>query len=550
MLVAIALGIAALAALLWLSRLWVAPFELHPEAAPPAGAPPRVSVVLPMFNEEQNVDGVLESLRAQTYGALEVIAVNDRSSDGTAAKLAEWQRRWPELKVVILPDHPEEWKGKSWPMYHGAHVATGEWLLFLDADLRLEPGSIAGTVGTCRARGWDGLGVLGQVGFGGWLARVLQADLMSLYLALAAEAPHALSCGHYMLVRCDAYRAAGGWAMVYDEMQDDVALPRLLSENGYVPRLRVSRDSHAVLPYRNLRELWRAMRRVIAGGAGFRPRYGVLGSIFSLLVNLLPLLILLEGLREGWWNNTAGRFSLAFVAAIVACALLGYARLLRTMGASAWLALTRPLGDVLVCGVQIDAAARAAFGRLEWKGVAFTGRRGFPGNPWYVTEFVAMCRAARTQGWSNAWVARLARESELLRLVFAARRHRTLTGLLSLWTQPLTSWIHAVRLARHHGKHVRAEAGVSRRWLFSFLAYGWLLAQLALWTPPWLRWSARRRKVAPVVEGLSAEELRALRGEAFRRFEQQHRPWFQATPWDRKPEEVVAASAPPSGAAQ
>lgn len=546
--VALALGVAALIAVLWLIYVWQPSLQFQPEVAPGPGDRPRVCIIVSMFNEEKNVDEVLESLRAQTYDAIEVIAVDDRSSDGTSARLAEWQRRWPELRVVRLDHHPATWCGKSWPMYHGARVATGEWLLFLDADLRLHPTSVAETVNACRERDWDELSVLGRVRFGTFFERVLQSQLMSLYLMLAAETPHATACGHYMLVRRSVYEATGGWAMVYDEMQDDVALPRLLSEHGYVPRMRVWLDSHTVEPYRDLPEVWRATRRVIAGAAGFQPRHSALSAAFGLLVNLLPWLILLVALREHWYRDLPGRLSTGFVAAIIGCMLLGYARQLRLIGLSPWMCLTRPLADGLVCGVQIDAALHAAFGRLEWKGIAFSRQRGFSEDPSAVDEFAGFCGAAHDKGWTNAWVRRLAHESECLRLFFNARRHGTLSAWWLARVQPVVTWRYALRLAVRHGRRVHQAASVGRLWMAAFLTYGCVLAQLALWVPAWLRWAASRRGAATLVTELSPEQQRTLRAEAFRRFEQQHRPWFQATPWERKPWQVEAEVVPASGA--
>ena len=548
---AIALAAGVLFLLAWLWSLQRAPLVFVPE--PGAACDEPVSVVIPMYNEEANVDAILAAMRAQTHGNLEVIAVNDRSTDGTAAKLADWQRRWPGLKVVTLPDHPADWKGKSWAMYHGARVATGEWLIFIDADLAVAPGSVAGTAGACSRRGWDALGVLGRMRYSSFLERVTHVNLSTYYLILASETQPALMCGQYMVVRRSVYEAVGGWKMVYDEMQDDVALPRLLSENGYVPHMRVWLGSHEVPAYRGLGELWSAMRRVIAGGTGFNPAYSAFPAITGLFLHLAPWVILAWGLVHRWWQGPLSAAGLVLVAAAVVLSSASYARLAHVLGAGRWMWCTRPLGDTLGVGIHLDAAFRAAFGKLEWKGVAFGRPRGFPERPEEIDSVAEFFLVARERGIHRAWLERMAQERAELAFVFDRLDRWSMTSHIFYIAQPLTAVRHVFSVAFRHPRELRErlqQRGVAPSLLrFHWtIGWGWLLAQIATVLPAWLRAAGKSYGVVPDYAQLSPAEQREVHGRAFRRLEQQHRPWFQATPPDRKPGAVLE-SVPASGAA-
>lgn len=125
--------------LCWLSG-WVvsARFRTVPKLAPGAPKPfVKVSVVIPARDEEENLGRLLPSLREQDFAAHEIIVVNDQSTDNTAGLASENGAR-----VINGEALPSGWYGKPWACQQGADAATGDWLLFLDADTVLEPGGL------------------------------------------------------------------------------------------------------------------------------------------------------------------------------------------------------------------------------------------------------------------------------------------------------------------------------------------------------------------------------------------------------------------------
>jgi len=114
-----------------------------PPPGPLVGAPPRVSVIVPARNEVRNIERLVRSVLATTWPDLELIVVDDHSSDGTGALARTAGHGDPRLVVFEPPSLPEGWFGKQWACWCGAQRATGDRLLFADADTWHAPGLVA-----------------------------------------------------------------------------------------------------------------------------------------------------------------------------------------------------------------------------------------------------------------------------------------------------------------------------------------------------------------------------------------------------------------------
>src|SRR5580700_12136111 len=145
-------------ALAWFSRIVDAALGMpsvadvsHPkwDRNPVAAAGnPRVSIIVPARNEEESIEQALRALLALDYDNYEVIAVNDRSTDSTGAimeRVAEGQSQNSHpsvLRVIHHTELPDGWLGKTHAMWTAANQATGDWLLFTDADVLFKPQSL------------------------------------------------------------------------------------------------------------------------------------------------------------------------------------------------------------------------------------------------------------------------------------------------------------------------------------------------------------------------------------------------------------------------
>ncbi len=181
----------------------------------------------------------LASLSAQTYPHLEIIAVDDGSSDGTPAILADAARRDPRVRVLRVDGLPSGWIGKSFALTSGVAAARGRWLCFTEADSVRAPESIARAVGFAEARGLALLSLTSRQLTGSFWERVVQPvvfGLLDQWFPLARvndpAAPIAAANGIFILAARDAYEAAGGHARVAGEILEDVALARNVKAAG------------------------------------------------------------------------------------------------------------------------------------------------------------------------------------------------------------------------------------------------------------------------------------------------------------------------------
>jgi 4,4'-diaponeurosporenoate glycosyltransferase len=112
------------------------------------GTSPKISIIIPARNEERNLSRLVRSLKAQTLKAHETIVVDDHSEDLTAEV-----GRMAGCIVLSSEDLPEGWTGKPWACWQGAHKATGDIIVFLDADTFLEPDGVSKIVSTYLEHG-------------------------------------------------------------------------------------------------------------------------------------------------------------------------------------------------------------------------------------------------------------------------------------------------------------------------------------------------------------------------------------------------------------
>src|SRR3954454_16467803 len=149
--------------------------RLHAMAKVDPANAPRVSVIIPACNEEENIQDALESVLTQDYPNLQVITVNDRSSDQTGAILDRMAASHPMLKIVTITVLPSNWLGKNNALHTGASNSAGEWLLFADADVVMDQSAIARAVRYAIDHDVDHLAIAPRAVVGGFLAKVFLA---------------------------------------------------------------------------------------------------------------------------------------------------------------------------------------------------------------------------------------------------------------------------------------------------------------------------------------------------------------------------------------
>ncbi len=264
-------------------------------------AHPKVSVIVPARNEEACLRSCLESLVAQTGVPFEIIVVDDHSTDRTR----EIATSFPAVRVVEAAPLPTGWTGKNNAVATGARDASGEWLLFTDADTVHLPGSLARSLHEAQTNGTALLSYSPEQIVTGFLERaimpVIFAELAAKYRPSEVSDPNspaAAANGQYILVTREAYDAVGGHAAVRDSLLEDVELARLVKRSGRKILFRFGGDAvrtHMYRSFAQLREGWTKNLAILFPATGRLAAWRLIE--FAMLVASMVLLFL--SLRSG-----------------------------------------------------------------------------------------------------------------------------------------------------------------------------------------------------------------------------------------------------------
>jgi glycosyltransferase involved in cell wall biosynthesis len=268
---------------------------------------PRVSIIVPARNEEEAIEESLTKLLALDYDNYEVIAVNDRSTDRTgeimervvenqnphpvSPKSGETRMGHPELRVIHHRELPAGWLGKTHAMWTAANQATGDWLLFTDADVLFKPDSLRRAMAYAEAERADHLVLFPQMTTKGPGEGMMIAFFQSMFVfghrpwkVADPRARDHMGVGAFNLVRRSVYDAVGTYAALRMEVVDDMKLGKVVKNAGF-------------------------RQRNVFGGDLISIRWarGAMGVVDNLTKNFFAVL------SFQWWRALISAFGLAFL---------------------------------------------------------------------------------------------------------------------------------------------------------------------------------------------------------------------------------------------
>ncbi|MGH9794707.1 MAG: glycosyltransferase [Candidatus Acidiferrales bacterium] len=319
---------------------------------------------MPARNEEANIARCVESLAAQEeIGA--IIVVNDESSDGTAAVLRDMSGRIPRLTVIETGGVPGGWLGKNHAVWLGAQRATGEWLLFTDADTTHLAGGAAQALKDTQRTGAELVSYSPEQQTETWRERALVpfvfcrlAQLFPYHAVSDPSSSVAAANGQYLMIRRDAYENLGTHAAVKNEVVEDLALARLAKSQGIKIHFARGQGIVSARMYRSFAAMWEGWSKGLYELVG-----GTRGAFARELMVVFPWapVILLA----------LGGFHVAFPllgALMLALRHAGYAIELRRNHYPARRIVYYTPGVLLYCAALVESARRHARGRVTWKG--------------------------------------------------------------------------------------------------------------------------------------------------------------------------------------
>ena len=342
--------------------------------APPDGLRlPRLSVVVPARDEASAIGGAVESLLSQDYPDLEIIVVDDRSSDATGAVVGALASRDSRVVAIRVDDLPAGWLGKNHALWRGAQTATGEWLLFTDADIVFAPGALSRAVGYAVDEGLDHLTLAPRLVARGTLLRAFVAffayafvALWGAYLANDPKSTRGVGIGAFNLLRKSAYERIGTMRALSLRPDDDIRLGRRLRALGCRQRVRNGIDLLSVEWYPSLAAAIRGLEKSMYSSLEYRVRDAAGAVLYLVATMVWPFVGIL----------VLGGIDRVLLGIAVACLVAGlletYRQSMRPLSPSALvLALLLPFSALCFAYAIVRSAYLAETRGVRWRGTTY-----------------------------------------------------------------------------------------------------------------------------------------------------------------------------------
>ncbi len=343
----------------------------------PAGGWPSVSIIVPAHNEERVVEACAATLLASDYPSLQVVMVLDRCTDRTRELLRPFEARDARLKVIENRDCPPDWAGKCNAARVGVEHATGEYLLFTDADVEFDPQLVRASMGMASRDGRDLLSLLPTLTTETWFERVVQpvAAMTLLRMYPIEKVNHEryrrpFANGQFMLFSRAMYERIGGHASVKDDLLEDIAFARGVEAAGGRGGIAIADGMLVVNMYATLAAMRTGWKRIFIEACKrkiARLRQNAFRVVsLGVLAPLLQVAAIVAGMVLGG------------AAVVVAIAIVCGGMLLQCFALVVIFAVSRspisgafffPLGSLIVAKALWDGASDLASGRpVRWGG--------------------------------------------------------------------------------------------------------------------------------------------------------------------------------------
>ncbi|MCR8643229.1 glycosyltransferase [Paenibacillus sp. N1-5-1-14] len=328
-------------------------------------APPLVSVVIAGRNEQKAIERCIESLMDQTYRNLEIIVVNDRSTDATGTILTHMQTKYPLLQVITIDELPPDWLGKNNALYQGTLRTNGEWLLYTDADILFTPTCLEKALAYSIHNQLDHLTLIPE--FSG---THLMSKLYASFIFLSASSfgmlwkvkesgtKQTLGVGAFNLLKRSVYDEVGTHAAIAMTTTDDARLGQLIKQANFRQDAIYGRDLVSVWNwYESTSQLIRSVEKSV-----FRFGNAIAATISCILLMIFPYVGLFVGTSLSRILCGIAVFSIITMYAV-------YARYAKS---GMWYGIAHPLiACLLIIGALRGAILTSMRGGMTWRGTTY-----------------------------------------------------------------------------------------------------------------------------------------------------------------------------------
>jgi glycosyltransferase involved in cell wall biosynthesis len=335
---------------------------------------PRLSVVIPACNEAADLESAVATLLQQDYPDLEIILVDDRSTDSTGEIIERLAREDPRIRAVHVETLPPGWLGKVHALHRGVEQASGDWLLFTDADVHFATGTLRRAVAFVLHQRVDHLALIPrtiQESF--WLELAVNTFGLLFFITTRAASVNRpdskafVGIGAFNLVNAQRFHRTAGFEWLRLEPGDDVGLGMMIKQSGGATRLAFAYDDLSLQWYSSVTAMFKGLEKNLFGpGSHYRWWLMLLrvGIIWALV--LAPYFSLALGLAHGLaplWIAGATAIGMQLIFTVCFAA----ERKIKIL-----VLLLFPVGVLLITAMMLRAGYRCLKnGGIDWRGTHY-----------------------------------------------------------------------------------------------------------------------------------------------------------------------------------
>jgi len=332
---------------------------------------PLVSIIIPARNEEDYLPSCLDSLLNIDYPNTEIIVVNDRSTDNTQKIADHYAKKSQHIRTIHLTESADGWTGKNFACHSGVQVASGNWLLFTDADTIHYPQSLKLGLNFATKNKNGFLSLLSQLNCKTLIEKIIQpiaSGLLVLWYPLEKlnnpSSPLGFANGQYMLFAKKTYAELGGHEAVKDVLLEDVALSERAKKLGIDFKIQIGTFALKTRMYHSFISCWKGWKRIFIHLSKRNPLRLLISSLALFGFGLLPFILLLATFL------LHSSPALCFLAmGVVILAIIGRCILNQLSRLPRWPALLYPISVSLVLGILVNSFWESLIGKkTEWRG--------------------------------------------------------------------------------------------------------------------------------------------------------------------------------------
>jgi cellulose synthase/poly-beta-1,6-N-acetylglucosamine synthase-like glycosyltransferase len=329
---------------------------------------PRISILFAARDEAEKMPQALASLLKLDYPNYEVVAVDDRSTDATGKILDECAAKDARLKAIHVTELPAGWLGKPHALATAYEKASGEWLVFTDADVTFAPDLLRRTLAVVEGERADHLTLLVRLDLRGFWEPVALGYLGACFALMRPwktrepKSKAYMGVGAFQMIRRATYEAIGTHRRLAMEVVDDMKLGKLVKMGGFRSIVAPSEDLVHVRWQEGFGNIVKGLTKNMFAGMGFSGAMAIAVACNTFLLSVVPVLGVIFA---------RGAAQIAAAVAVIA-AMVFEAMLMPRAKASRWFGVTHALGALVIVYIILRSmVVTLGRGGVVWRGTFY-----------------------------------------------------------------------------------------------------------------------------------------------------------------------------------